>query len=211
MRGLIYKEMAVFFKSIDRKVILFTVGMLVLVMLESDAFAGLFATIFLAMFIGIQHILTFSSDEQVGWGEYQSAMPVNGLRVVGSKYLSILGTLAVSFFGSITLNLLAGIIFGSFDFAIWAFSMASAAIIPLILTGFCMPFIYWFGFTAGKVMGGLAIMPIICLVKYFEDGPGFQAMIGSVQTCVAAAFAAAAGLFLVSLAVSVLGYGRKKE
>lgn len=211
MRGLIYKETAVFFKSIDRKVFLFTAGMLVLIMLESDAFAGLLATIMLAMFIGIQHILTFSSDEQVGWGEYQSAMPVNGLRVVGSKYLSILGTLAVSFFGSIALNLLASIIFGSFDFAVWGFSMASALIIPLVMTGFCMPFIYWFGFPAGRVMGGLAVIPVICFVKYFEDGPGFEAMICSIQACVAAAIAAAAGLFLISLAVSVLGYGRKKE
>lgn len=210
MRGLIYKEVAIFFKSIDKKLALIAAGAIVLLMFETGVYAGLLASVMLAMTVGMQNVMSFASDEQAGWKKYQLAMPVSAASAVTSKYVAVVCTLAVSLAGSIGLNLISSVAFQSFQSTVWGVSMAVAVIVPLLWAGICLPLTYWFGFRTAQTMGLLEVIPVCYLVKYFEDGAGFSAMTDSVRSYVVVAGAAAVVLFLLSMGISMMGYSRRR-
>lgn len=210
MKGLIYKDIAIFFKSIDRKLILIAAGVIGLLMFHSGPYAGLLATVMLAMTIGMQNVMGFATDEKTDWKKYQLAMPVSALSVVASKYLTVVCTLAVSLLGSILLNLLSSIRFQVFDATVWGTSAAVSVIVPLLWTGVCLPLTYWFGFRSAQTMGLLVVVPMFYIIRYFEDGAGFSAMTSSILSYTSVAGIVAAVLFLVSMLISVIGYGRRK-
>ena len=64
MRGLIYKDISIFFKSIDKKFILIAAAAIVLLIFNAGIYAGLFASVMFAMTIGMQNIMSFASDEK---------------------------------------------------------------------------------------------------------------------------------------------------
>ena len=51
MRGLIYKDISIFFKSIDKKLILIAAAAIVLLIFNAGIYAGLFASVMFAMTI----------------------------------------------------------------------------------------------------------------------------------------------------------------
>lgn len=210
MKGLLYKDMTIFFKSIDKKLVLIAAGAIVLLLFNTGVYAGLFATVMLAMTIGMQNVMSFASDEKAGWKKYQLAMPVTACSVVTSKYVSVVCTLAFSLVGSILFNLLSSVAFRSFDMVVWGVSMAASVIIPLLWTGICLPLTYWFGFRSAQAMGIIAVIPMFYFIKYFEDGAGFSAMTNSILSYVMMAGAIAVVLFMISMIISMLGYRRKR-
>ena len=209
MKGLVYKDNIIFFKSIDKKLVLVAVGAIILLMVNTGVYAGLFASVMLAMTIGMQNIMSFASDEKASWKKYQLAMPVNAVSVVTCKYISVICTLAVSIVGSIIFNLLPSIAFQSFNVTVWGVSAAASLIVPLLWTGICLPLTYWFGFRSAQTMG-LTVIPMFYFVKYFEDGAGFSAMTSSILSYAVVAGLAVIVLFIVSMVVSMIGYNRKK-
>ena len=54
MRGLIYKDISIFFKSIDKKLILIAAAAIVLLIFNAGIYAGLFASVMFATTIGMQ-------------------------------------------------------------------------------------------------------------------------------------------------------------
>lgn len=209
MRGLIYKDISIFFKSIDKKLILIATAAIVLFIFNVGSYSGLFASVMLAMTIGMQNIMSFASDEKASWKKYQLSMPISCFTVVASKYVSVVYTVAVSVLGSIAFNALSSAIFQNFDMLIWVFSIAAAVIIPLIWTGICLPLTYWFGFRSAQTMGLFIGIPMFCFVKYFEDGSGMAAMVNSVYSYMLIAGIAAILIFGISLIISTIGYSRK--
>ena len=205
MKGLIYKDITIFFKSIDKKPVLIAVGAIILLMLNTGIYAGLFASVMLAMTIGMQNVMSFASDEKASWKKYQLAMPVNAVSVVTSKYISVVCTLAVSLAGSVLFNLLPSVVFRDFNGTVWGVSVA----VPLLWTGICLPLTYWFGFRSAQTMGLIAVIPMFYFVKYFEDGAGFKAMTDSVLSYIVIAGVAAVLLFALSMILSTIGYSRK--
>lgn len=210
MRGLIYKDIVIFFRSIDKSLILIAFGAIILLMFNTGIYAGLLASIMLAITIGMQNTTSFASDEKASWKKYQLAMPINGFSIVVSKYASVICTLAVSLLGSILFNFLSSIIFRNFDFAIWLISFASAVIIPLIWTGICLPLTYWFGFHSAQIIRLIIIIPVFYFIKYFEDGLGFSFMVSSLYSYIMSACILTVILFAISMVISVIGYERKK-
>lgn len=210
MRGLIYKDIAIFYRSIDKRTVLIAAAAIVLLICNAGSYASLFASIMLAMTVGMQNVMSFSIDEKADWKKYQQAMPLKGFFVVAGKYISVICTLAVSLLGSCLCNLLPCIIFRHFDFTIWIFSLAAAVIIPLFWTGICLPFTYWFGFHTAQSMGLLAIIPMFYLIKYFEDGAGFPAMLSHASSYLMIAGMASIFLFGISMVISTIGYEKKK-
>ncbi|MDE5697558.1 MAG: ABC-2 transporter permease [Lachnospiraceae bacterium] len=210
MRGLIYKDIKIFFKSIDKKLVLIAVGAIILLMVNTGVYAGLFASVMLAMTIGMQNIMSFASDEKASWNKYQLAMPVNAVSVVASKYISVICTLAVSLVGSVLFNLLSSVAFRSFNVTVWVVSTAASVIVPLLWTGICLPLTYWFGFHSAQTMGLLVVIPMFYFIKYFEDGAGFSAMTNSILSYVVVAGIAVVVLFIISMIISMAGYNRKK-
>lgn len=210
MKGLIYKDITLFFKDIDKKLVLIAAGAIILIMADGGIYGGLLASVMLAMTIGIQNIMCFASDEKAGWKKYQLAMPVNAASVVAGKYISVICTLAVSITGSILFNLLSSIVSRNFNITVWGVSAAAALIVPLLWTGICLPFTYWLGFRSAQTMGILAVIPIFYFVRYFEDGAGFSAMANSIRSYVVVAGIAVVILFIISMIISTIGYSRKK-
>ena len=210
MKGLIYKDIAIFFKSLDKKLVLIAAGVIILLMFNTGVYAGLFASVMLAMTIGMQNVMSFASDEKACWKKYQLAMPVNTVSVVTSKYISVVCTLAVSLIGSLLFNILSSVAFRSFNIVVWGVSTAVSVIVPLLWTGICLPLTYWFGFRSAQTMGIIAVFPIFYFVKYFEDGAGFSAMTNSIHYYVAAVGVAAVAIFGISMIISMIGYSRKK-
>lgn len=210
MKGLIYKDLTIFFKSIDKRLFLIVIGAIILLMVKTGVYAAPLASVMLAMSIGMQNIMSFAVDEKADWKKYQLAMPVNAVSVVASKYISVVCTLAVGIVGSLLFNLISGIVFQSFHVAIWGVSVAASLIIPLLWTGICLPFTYWFGFRSAQTMGLLTVIPMVYLIKYFEDGAGFSAMTSSVLSYAIAAGIAVIVLFMGSMIISTMGYNRKK-
>ncbi|MCM1261323.1 MAG: ABC-2 transporter permease [Butyrivibrio sp.] len=210
MKGLIYKDITIFFKSIDKKLIFIAAGTIILLMFNTGVYAGMFASIMLAITIGMQNVMSFVSDEKICWKKYQLAMPVNAVLVVASKYASVILTLAISLAGSVLFNLLSSIAFRKFDTVIWGVSIAVAIIVPLLWTGVCLPLTYWFGFRSAQTMGLIAVIPMFYFIKYFEDGAGFSAMTHSVFSYAAAAGIATTVLFILSMLISMVGYNRKR-
>lgn len=209
MKGLIYKDITIFFKSIDKKLVLIAVGAIILLMVNTGVYAGLLASVMLAMTIGMQNIMSFASDEKASWKKYQLTMPVNAVSVVAGKYISVICTLAFSIVGSIILNLLASIAFQSFNVTVWGVSAAVSLIIPLLWTGICLPLTYWFGFRSAQTMGLIVVIPMFYFVKYFENRAGFSAMTNSIFSHIIIAGVAVVILFIISMIISTIGYSRK--
>ena len=210
MKGLIYKDITIFYKSIDKRLVLIAAGTIVLLMVNTGVYAGLFASVMLAMTIGMQNIMSFACDEKASWKKYQLAMPVNAVSVVTSKYVSVVCSLAVSLTGSILFNLLSSVVFRSFNLTVWGVSAAVSVIVPLLWTGICLPLTYWFGFRSAQTMGLFAVIPMFYFVKYFEDGDGFSAMTNSILSYAAAAGAMVMVLFVISMLISMTGYKKRK-
>lgn len=210
MKGLVYKDITIFFKGIDKKLVLIASGAILLLMVNTGVYAGLFASVMLAMTIGMQNIMSFASDEKASWKKYQLAMPVNAVSVVTSKYISVVCTLAVSLLGSVLFNLLSSVAFRSFNITVWGVSTAASVIVPLLWTGICLPLTYWFGFHSAQTMGLIVVIPMFYFIKYFEDGAGFSAMTNSILSYVVIAGAAVVILFIISMIISMIGYSRKK-
>lgn len=210
MKGLIYKDITIFFKGIDKKLVLIATGAIILLMVNTGVYAGLFASVMLAMTIGMQNVMSLASDEKASWKKYQLAMPVNAVSVVASKYISVICTMTVSLVGSILFNLLSSVAFREFDVIVWGVSAAASLIVPLLWTGICLPLTYWFDFRCAQTMGLIVVIPLFYFVKYFEDGAGFSAMTSSILSYVIVTGIAVIVLFIISMIISVIGYGRKK-
>lgn len=210
MRGLIYKENCLFVKGLEKRSFII-VGIAVLfLMAKAGNYAGLMASIMLALAIGIQGTMSFASDEKTDWKKYQMALPVNSFGVVASKYISALYTIVIGVFGSVILNLLSSLVHNNWDFTLWGLSIILEFIIPLFWLGICLPLTYWFGFKSSQMMGMICVFPMVYLVKYFEDGPGLSTLPNTIFSYLLVSFATAIMLYVISLCISVAGYSRKK-
>jgi hypothetical protein len=210
MRGLVYKDVAIFFKGIDKKLILLVIGTNILLMLNTGMYAGLFASIMLAMSVGMQTIMSFAIDEKADWKKYELTMPVSAFYAVAGRYLSVVVTLAVSLLGSALFNLIAAVGFGKFDGVVWGISAAVSILIPMLWTGICLPLTYWFGCRSAQTMGIFAVIPMFYFIKYFEDQASFSAMVSSLSSILLIASIVTVLVFLLSMGVSTLGYARKR-
>lgn len=210
MRGLIYKDFSIFCKGIDKKLIVIASVFIAVILCKAGNFGGLIASIMLAMTIGMQNVMSLASDEKARWKQYQMAMPVSSFLVIASKYISVICTLGISLLGSIILNLLSSIIYQHFDIAVWGLAIFAAIFLPIMWTGVCLPLTYWFGVQSAQTMGLVIVIPMFYLVKYFEDGSGFSAMVNSLSSYLLVTGIATVIIFGISMVVSVMGYNQKR-
>lgn len=208
MRGLIYKEFSCFFRGIDKKLIIIAAGAVVLLLYRAGSYGGLLASVMLGITVGMQNCMCIASDEKSGWKKYQMTMPVGRFKSVAGKYVAVLYTIAISLAGSIVLSLVSGVVSGGIDISVCVLSAIAAVILPMMWTGICLPLTYWFGIQSAQIMGFIVMVPIFYLTKYFEDGPGFSVMAGSIYSYLPIACIAAVVVFGLSLVISAAGYGR---
>lgn len=214
MRGLIYKDVCLFFKGLDKRIFLLIAAVMILLVVECGSIAGLLMSIMLAITVGIQHILVFSAEEKVEWQKYQCTMPVRSGAVITGKYAAVLVTLLVSVVGSVLFNLVIFAAYRRFSLPALGISAACAVAVPLCWTAVSLPAYYWFGFQAAHYMEIALFFPIFYTVKYFEESPDGFPLGLPIAGYVPLAAVCILVLFAVSYGVSLAGYlwhGRKKH
>lgn len=207
MRGLIYKDFSVFYKSIDKRTIVIVVGAVAIILYQLGSYGGLLASLIFAMTVGMQNIMGFVNDDKANWKKYQMAMPLSDFSVVASKYISVLCTLGISIMGSIALNLLSSVIFQSFIPEIYGIAVFMAIFIPLFWTGICLPLIYWFGVQSAQ-MANMFIVFLPILFEYTNGLPVKKDL--SLLSLFFFFGVVVLVLFGISLLISVKGYRRRQ-
>lgn len=210
MRGLIYKDVCLFFKGAEKRLLLIIGAVVVLLMVKAGIYAGLMASIMLGLTMGMQSVMNFSSDETASWKKYQMTLPVNNFAVVASKYASVVCILVPGIIGSIVLNLISSVVYHQWDFTLYGLSMAIAALLPLAWTAICLPLTYWFGFQSAQALGIVFIFPMFFFIKNFEDEAGFSDLPQTVSSYLLIAGIICVTLFILSYFISVAGYARKE-
>lgn len=210
MRGLINKDIFIFLKSFDKKVVLIILGCFAFIFYNLGIEGGTVTSMMLALFIGIQNTMNFVNDEKVRWNQYQLAMPVSNFTAVASKYIAVACTLGFSLLGSMVLNLLAGIAYGAFYPDIWVVSGIISVIVPLLWTGVSLPLIYWFGFQSARFLSIVLVVPLTYFINNFGDSKGFPVMADWIYSYALMTGIGAVILFGISMLISVAGYARRR-
>lgn len=209
MQGLIYKDTCLFFKSIEKRQSMILGALIVLLLFKAGIYAGLMISITLGMMIGIQNILSFGNDEKAEWRKYQRAMPISDYKVVASRYISIVYILLPGILASVFFNLLSNVVYGYWEIRLFCLSIAATITIPLVWSAFLLPLTYLFGFHTAQAVGCIFIVPMIYIIKFFEDGPGLAALSGTMAAYILIPFLFGTALFVISYFLSVAGYSRK--
>ncbi len=210
MRGMIYKDLCLFFKGFDKVVLAVLGGILAVFWFESGVYAGMLFSFALDMMLGILHLTALEKEEKTGWRSYERTMPVGVGKVMAGKYAAVLLTVPVSVAGAVAANLLAFARYWKFLPEALGLSAAAAVIIPPAFAVFSLPFYYWFG----NQIAQFTCLPLGFLlfyaIKNFEDGWWTVADLGAPGSLLLMGALVLAGMFLVSLALSAAGYCRRK-
>ena len=170
MRGMIYKDLCLFFKGFDKVVLAVLGGILAVFWFESGVYAGMLFSFALDMMVGVLHLTALEKEEKTAWRSYQRTMPVGVGKVMAGKYAALLLTVPVSVAGAVVSNLAAFAVYRAFWPEVLGLSVVAAIIVPPVFAVFSLPFYYWFG----SQIAQFTILPLAFLmfyaIKNFEDG-----------------------------------------
>ena len=214
MRGIIYKDLCLFFKGVDKIVLLVLGGVLILFAAESGVYAGMLFSFALDMMVGLLHLTALEKEEKTAWGKYQRTLPVGAGKVMAGKYAALLLTVPVSAAGAVVSNLAAFAVYRTFWPEVLGLSVVAAIIVPPVFAVFSLPFYYWFGSQIAQFTSLPLAFLMFYAIKNFEDGwwtvTDLAALAGNLNSLLLIGALSLAGLFLVSLALSAAGYCRRK-
>ncbi len=217
MKGIVYKDLCLFFKGIDKMILLVLGGLLVLFAVRGGAYVGLLFSFGLDMMVSLLHLTAFEKEEKTSWGNYQRALPVGVGKVVGGKYAAVLLTVPVGAAGAAASNLIAFAVYRTFLPETLALSVLLAVVIPLAWTAFSLPFYYWMGNHVAQYTSMPLAFLLFFALKNFEDGgwtvPDVAVVARNLNSFLSFLLIGAlslAGIFLASLSVSAAGYCRRR-
>lgn len=209
MRGIIYKDLCLFFKGVDKIVLLVLGGLLILFAAESGVYAGMLFSFALDMMVGLLHLTALEKEEKTAWGKYQRTLPVGAGKVVAGKYAVVLLTVLVSIAGAVVSNLAAFAFYRTFLPEALRWSVLVAAVTPPVWAAFNLPFYYWLGSQVAQFTCFPLAFFFFYAIKNFEDGmwalSDLSFLAGNVRSLLPLALLALAGVFLASLAISAAG------
>lgn len=214
MRGMIYKDLCLFVKGVDKWALAVMVGLLVLFVVQGGEYAGMLYSFALDMMVGLLHLTALEKEEKTAWGSYQQTMPVGVGKVIVGKYAAVLLTVLVSVTGAVACNLAAFAVYQTFLPEVLKFSVLLAVAIPLAWTALSLPFFYWFGNQVAQYTSMPLAFLLFLSLRDFEDGKWAVADLTFLSENLASVLLVGAlslaGMFLVSLALSAAGYCRRK-
>ena len=214
MRGVIYKDLCLFFKGMDKVVLAVLGGLLVLLGYKSGVYAGMLFSFALDMMVGILHLTALEKEEKTAWRSYQRTMPVGVGKVMAGKYAAVLLTVPVSVAGAVVSNLASFAVYGTFLPEALELSVAAAVIVPPVFAVFSLPFYYWFGTQIAQFTSLPLAFLLFYAIKNFVDGwwtvADLVSLAGNLPIALLTGALALAGMFLLSLALSAAGYCRRK-
>lgn len=210
MKGLIYKEACLFFRSLEKKSLFIIAVVMLFLYYQIGVYAGAVVSVMLSMFLGMQTLAGVYNDEKVNWNEYQLTMPVSNYSIVASRYIFMLLVLLISAAGSVLINLLTSVMYNNWDSYLWGGSMAASLLLPLLWLVISIPLAYWFGYHTARLMVFLAIIPMVYIMNSFMDGVEVIALPDARILFFLLICTVAVLLCVISYFISVAGYSRKK-
>lgn len=214
MRGMIYKDLCLFFKGIDKVVLAVLGGLLVLFWYKSGAYAGMLFSFALDMMVGLLHLTALEKEEKTAWRSYQRTMPVGVGKVMAGKYVALLLTVPVSVAGAVVSNLAAFAVYWTFWPEVLGLSVVAAIIVPPVFAVFSLPFYYWFGSQIAQFTSLPLAFLMFYAIKNFEDGwwtvADLVSLTGNLPLALLAGALVLTVLLAASLALSAAGYCRRK-
>lgn len=211
---MIYKDLCLFFKGIDKIVLLVLGGLLVLFAAEGGAYAGMLFSFALDMMVGLLHLTALEKEEKTAWRSYQRTMPVGVGKVMAGKYAALLLTVPVSVAGAVVSNLAAFAVYRTFWPEVLGLSVVAAIIVPPVFAVFSLPFYYWFGSQIAQFTSLPLAFLMFYAIKNFEDGwwtvADLVSLAENLPLSLLAGALALAALLAASLALSAAGYCRRK-
>lgn len=214
MRGMIYKDLCLFFKGADKIVLLVLGGLLILFAAESGVYAGMLFSFALDMMVGLLHLTALEKEEKTAWRSYQRTMPVGVGKVMAGKYAAVLLTVPVSVAGAVVSNLAAFAVYGTFWPEVLGLSVLAAVAVPPVFAMLSLPFYYWFGNQIAQFTSLPQAFLFFYIIKNFEDGmwtvADLTGLVGDPVSLLLLGTLGLAGLFLLSLVVSAIGYCQRK-
>ncbi len=212
MGGLIYKELTLFYKTFDKRFLLVLAAVAVFLLYQVGVMAALFVAGMFSLAVAMQSIASFLVDEKVGWDQYQLALPVNPLLVVGSKYLSALCSLAVSVGFGLVMNLVSSLVFGQFNWALCGLSLFVAVALPLSYLTVTLPLVYWFGRRTADIMRIVVILPVCFGMGYLIETGDLSGLLNRpISLLLAVVLVCMLALLGISLMFSLAGYRYKSR
>ncbi len=212
MRGLVCKDILLFFKSIDKRLIVIAVFAVILVFVNTERYSSLLATLMLSLTVSMQNVLNYNSDEKSKWVKYQRATPLSDTKIVISRYIANAATLVVTILGAIIFTMISTVIFGSFYSDIFSTSLLVSLIIPLLWASIHFPIVYYFGFQATQIIRFILIIPIVFIFRLFEDKVEQADLLfisENISTFVFFICIATLIIYIVSCAISIVVYKNK--
>ena len=214
MRGMIYKDLCLFFKGFDKVVLAVLGGILAVFWFESGVYAGMLFSFALDMMLGILHLTALEKEEKTGWRSYQRTMPVGVGKVMAGKYAAVLLTVPVSVAGAVVSNLAAFAVYRTFWPEVLGLSVVAAIIVPPVFAVFSLPFYYWFGSQIAQFTSLPLAFLMFYAIKNFEDGwwtvADLVSLTGNLPLALLAGALVLTVLLAASLALSAAGYCRRK-
>ena len=211
---MIYKDLCLFFKGIDKIVLLVLGGLLVLFAAEGGAYAGMLFSFALDMMVGVLHLTALEKEEKTAWRSYQRTMPVGVGKVMAGKYAALLLTVPVSVAGAVVSNLAAFAVYRAFWPEVLGLSVVAAIIVPPVFAVFSLPFYYWFGSQIAQFTSLPLAFLMFYAIKNFEDGwwtvADLVSLAENLPLSLLAGALALAALLAASLGLSAAGYCRRK-
>ena len=214
MRGMIYKDLCLFCKGVDKWILAVLGGLLVLFAVKGGVYGGMLFSFALDMMAGLLHLTALEKEEKTAWGSYQRTMPVGAGKVMLGKYAAVLLTVPFSGAGAVVCNLATFAVYRTFLPEVLGLSILMAIVVPLAWAAFSLPFYYWMGSQVAQYTSMPLAFLLFYAVKNFEDGlwtvPDVAALAGNLNSLLLMGALSLAGIFLLSLALSAAGYCRRK-
>lgn len=214
MRGMIYKDICLFFKGVDKWILAVLGGLLALFAVKGGVYGGMLFSFALDMMVGLLHLTALEKEEKTAWGSYQRTMPVGVWKVMLGKYAAVLLTVLVSVTGAVVCNLAAFAVYRTFLPEALGLSILMAIVVPLAWAAFSLPFYYWMGNQVAQYTSMPLAFLLFYAIKNFEDGwwtvADLTFLSGNLSSVLLTGLLALAGMFLLSLALSAAGYCRRK-
>ncbi|MCX4373095.1 MAG: ABC-2 transporter permease, partial [Dysosmobacter sp.] len=189
-------------------------GLLILFAAESGVYAGMLFSFALDMMVGLLHLTALEKEEKTAWRSYQRTMPVGVGKVMAGKYAAVLLTVPVSVAGAVVSNLAAFAVYGTFWPEVLGLSVLAAVAVPPVFAMLSLPFYYWFGNQIAQFTSLPQAFLFFYIIKNFEDGmwtvADLTGLVGDPVSLLLLGTLGLAGLFLLSLVVSAIGYCQRK-
>ena len=211
MRGIVYKDLCLLFRTLDKRGLLACGALAVLFTAAGGVYAGLVLSAGMSMCAGALNVLAF--EKEGDWGNYQRVLPLRGGTVVAGKYAAALLTALPCAVGAVGANLVFFAVYGRFAPLELGLSAFLAAVIPAAWAACTLPVYYWFRLPAARFANMLPVLALSAFFNQIGDGgvgwaPALVSMAGGMRWT--AGCLILAGALLASFVVSAAGYCRRR-